>query len=324
MVHRVRRRTARLALQSLGHRAHAGWFVPAVQRGRSPARCVRSRKAPTAADRSGSRLRAAGCTGSSRRADACRTRRAPRASCRKEVRSRAVPSRTPRRCPMCSPVTQPATRGARRHRSVRSLVKSDDRAGRLRVAVSAKRGMGRNAQAASEPIPRHRQSSLERSALDVAEADPPMAARRSSRSSLSRGAVGTCSSQNPMPPFETIEPAQPSTHRRSRRDVGTAVLARPAPDQRSRANSSRSGDDYDVLVTPTVAGRAAEGHRLVLRPGPDPWRNSSTSAALVPFTAVVEHDGTTRGVDFRCTGTNRDLLPGQRVQIVGRPQTKRR
>jgi len=154
---------------------------------------------------------------------------------------------------------------------------------------------------------------LEELGHDVVEAAPPPWPDEITEAFLISWCVGTAS-QDPMPPFESIEPLNRALIEEARKfSAPDYALAQQAIQKGSRALVSFF-DNYDVLVTPTVAippPRIGEYH------DPDePLMEFIAAGNFVPFTPPWNATGQP-AVSIPLHWDEHGLPVG--VQIVGRP-----
>ena len=251
-------------------------------RGRRRRAWCRSPTATTAAARCASPPRAAASSGSSpARPHLARRRTSGESSSSSDgVLTRTV-ARDRARCSTCSPATSPATRRGRRRPPSRSPPRAARDPGRLRIAHDdAQRRSAPTARPESCARVRDAAALLARSATRSSEVDPPWPRRRRccscsppSSARPSRSAIAFAAM------LAGREPAG-GRHRgaelgdlgaRARASTRSSYLRRcwPAPGA-SRARSSRLARDYDALLTPALAERAAADRRRCDADGPDP------------------------------------------------------
>ena len=186
-------------------------------------------------------------------------------------------------------------------------------AGRLRIAVSTAPPLDVAVAPGNETAVRETASLLERLGHDVVEASPPDWPQEVVEGFFITWAVRTCGYE-PMPPFESLEPVNQSLI-----EFGRSVSA-PTFDMADRKIKRASRqlvaffDDYDVLVTPTVAGPPPIIGSY--RDPDDPIAEFLNAASLVPFTPPWNTTGQP-AVSLPMHWDEQGLPVG--VQIVGRP-----
>jgi amidase len=148
---------------------------------------------------------------------------------------------------------------------------------------------------------------------DVVEADPPEWPEEVIEDFLITWAVRTCCYE-PMPPFESLEPVNKALIEFGRTvDAPRFVTAEARIKKASRVLVAFF-DEYDVLVTPTVAGPPPIIGSY--RDPNEPIAEFLNAAALVPFTPPWNTTGQP-AVSLPLHWDEQGLPVG--VQIVGRP-----
>jgi amidase len=185
--------------------------------------------------------------------------------------------------------------------------------GKLRVAVSAEPPMDTTCAPANIQGARNAGKLLEQLGHDVVEADPPPWPQEVVEDFLVTWAVGVCG-QDPMPPFESLEPVNQALIEFGRTvDAIRYELAVRRIHTASRTLVSFF-DDYDVLVTPTVAGPPPIIGSY--RDPNEPIAELLNAASLVPFTPPWNTTGQP-AASLPLYEDEQGLPVG--VQIVGRP-----
>lgn len=185
--------------------------------------------------------------------------------------------------------------------------------GKLRVAYTTHAPMDTEIADANAEGARNAARLLESLGHEVVEASPPGWPQEVIEDFLVTWAVRTCSYE-PMPPFESLEPVNQFLI-----EVGRAIDA-PRFDMgtqrimRASRELVRFFDDYDVLVTPTVAGPPPVIGSY--RDPDNPMTEFLNAAALVPFTPPWNTTGQP-AVSLPLHMDENGLPVG--VQIVGRP-----
>ena len=185
--------------------------------------------------------------------------------------------------------------------------------GRLRVAVSADAPIEGSVAPANAEGARSAGRLLEQLGHDIVETSPPEWPAEVVEDFLVSWAVGTCGS-DPMPPFETLEPVNQALI-----EFGRTVTAERFQLAQARIRSASRTlvsffEDFDALVTPTVAGPPPVIGSY--RDPDQPLAEFLTAAALVPFTPPWNTTG--QPAVSLPLHQDEDGLPVG-VQIVGRP-----
>lgn len=185
--------------------------------------------------------------------------------------------------------------------------------GRLRVALSAEPPLDTDCAPANVEGAKRAGRLLAELGHEVVEADPPQWPQEVVEDFLVTWAVRSCGYE-PMPPFESLEPVNKSLIEFGRTvDAPRYELAERRIQKASRVLVAFFGD-YDVLVTPTVAGPPPVIGSY--RDPDNPIAEFLNAASLVPFTPPWNTTGQP-AVSVPLHHDEQGLPVG--VQIVGRP-----
>jgi amidase len=185
--------------------------------------------------------------------------------------------------------------------------------GRLRIAFSWQADMGAAVAPGNQEAVRETAKLLEQLGHDVVQSDPPRWPEDSIEAFLISWCVGTAS-QDPMPPFESIEPLNRALIEEARRFTAPEyALAQQRIQKEARVLVSFF-EDHDVLVTPAVAippPKIGEFHDP-----DDPIGEFMSAGNFVPFTPPWNTTGQP-ALSVPLHWDENNLPVG--VQIVGRP-----
>jgi amidase len=185
--------------------------------------------------------------------------------------------------------------------------------GHLRIALSADPPLDTGVAAANSEGARRAGSLLASLGHDVVEVDPPPWPQEVVEDFLVVWAVRTCA-YDPMPPFESLEPVNKALIEFGRTIDGPHVFQSEARIMKASRTLVGFFADYDVLVTPTVAGPPPIIGSY--RDPNEPMMELINAAALVPFTPPWNTTGQP-AVSVPLHWDDQGLPVG--VQIVGRP-----
>lgn len=185
--------------------------------------------------------------------------------------------------------------------------------GRLRIALSAEPPMDTTVAPANVQAARRTGALLESLGHEVVEADPPPWPQKVVEDFLVVWAVRTCG-YDPMPPFESLEPVNQALIEFGRTIDGPDYYMRENRIMKASRVLVSFFENYDVLVTPTVAGPPPIIGSY--RDPNEPIAELLNAAALVPFTPPWNTTGQP-AVSLPLHWDDQGLPVG--VQIVGRP-----
>ena len=185
--------------------------------------------------------------------------------------------------------------------------------GRLRIALSADPPLDTKVAPGNVAAARRAGELLESLGHEVVEADPPTWPQEVVEDFLIAWAVRTCG-YDPMPPFESLEPVNKALIEFGRTIDGPRLVLGEARIMKASRMLVAFFADYDVLVTPTVAGPPPIIGSY--RDPNEPIAELLNAAALVPFTPPWNTTGQP-AVSLPLHWDDQGLPAG--VQIVGRP-----
>lgn len=185
--------------------------------------------------------------------------------------------------------------------------------GKLRVAVSAAPPMDVTIASTNSEGARNAGDLLADLGHEVVEAGPPEWPQEVVEDFIVTWAVRTCGYE-PMPPFESLEKVNQSLIEYGRTVDAVRYELAERRIQKASRELIRFFDDFDVLVTPTVAGPPPIIGSY--RDPSDPIAEFLNAAALVPFTPPWNTTGQP-AVSLPLHWDEQGLPVG--VQIVGRP-----
>jgi amidase len=185
--------------------------------------------------------------------------------------------------------------------------------GRLRIALSADPPLDTGVAAANSEGARKAGALLADLGHEVVEMDPPPWPQEVVEDFLTVWAVRTCA-YDPMPPFESLEPVNQALIEYGRTIDGPQIVQAEARIMKASRVLVSFFTEYDVLVTPTVAGPPPIIGSY--RDPNEPIAELINAAALVPFTPPWNTTGQP-AVSIPLHWDDQGLPVG--VQIIGRP-----